>query len=527
MATNSRKKVVLSTLFGSCFAVSSMMTNAGCSSTIKNETSQTQAMTQAQQSEPSPVYRAIASSMDPEILESAFQKIINAKDPQAEMSNTVNRVLRIYYRAESYLKEYDLKLDQVLANPSQYPDNAMQTDDSYAKLVSAWILSEQTRASVSHAYYRLMEMSESAENQLQVTNSDRTGLSAGALMAKKALQNSVSSGAKGAHQIGLQGLYRDLLATAEAFTDRYFVAGTDPSFKPQKPFLGSLEKNTFSNPKLAQKFMRANDSELSNNVAKALGDAEITKEIEALAPFIKSHLDDLSDSQSRSPQSVGAIFPSSGSSGNINGGTFSPGRWALTYDDGPHGVHTGVILSELVKHNVKATFFWLAQHTDRMPSIVNRAKSLGMELANHSYTHANLPKTTDLDLRREVVSSTLVQATNYGVAPTFFRCPYGACGPASGRIRNLIAAQNMIHVFWNVDSLDWQDRNPVSIYQRVKKQMEIQRRGIILFHDIHPQTVEATRMLMNDWAPEIRAGRMRMLTVGEAVDELNSPGGMR
>jgi peptidoglycan/xylan/chitin deacetylase (PgdA/CDA1 family) len=54
----------------------------------------------------------------------------------------------------------------------------------------------------------------------------------------------------------------------------------------------------------------------------------------------------------------------------------------------------------------------------------------------------------------------------------------------------------MIHTSWNVDTLDWQDRNANSIFERTKKQVDILGRGIILFHDIHPQSVQAVKLLI-------------------------------
>ena len=57
----------------------------------------------------------------------------------------------------------------------------------------------------------------------------------------------------------------------------------------------------------------------------------------------------------------------------------------------------------------------------------------------------------------------------------------------------------MIHVFWNIDTLDWQDKNPKTILALSIKQMNASANnsGIILFHDIHSQSVTASTMLMD------------------------------
>lgn len=49
----------------------------------------------------------------------------------------------------------------------------------------------------------------------------------------------------------------------------------------------------------------------------------------------------------------------------------------------------------------------------------------------------------------------------------------------------------MLSVMWNVDSKDWADPIPRSIANRVIRETEGQRQGIILFHDIQARTVAA------------------------------------
>ncbi|RYZ67721.1 MAG: polysaccharide deacetylase family protein, partial [Proteobacteria bacterium] len=174
----------------------------------------------------------------------------------------------------------------------------------------------------------------------------------------------------------------------------------------------------------------------------------------------------------------------------------------------------------------KATFFELAKNVVAMPSLVKRVKAEGHALANHSYSHAQLTKLGASGLKKEIDDSTVVETKYFGFKPTLFRCPYGACGGNGSTIRKKIAAQGMVHVFWNVDSLDWQDKNAKSVYNRIKKQMSVQKRGIILCHDIHPQTVEATKMLMDDFVKGQKDGSLRLVTIPQAIKELNS-GGMQ
>jgi peptidoglycan/xylan/chitin deacetylase (PgdA/CDA1 family) len=193
----------------------------------------------------------------------------------------------------------------------------------------------------------------------------------------------------------------------------------------------------------------------------------------------------------------------------------------LTYDDGPSAKFTPGALANLASLKKKATFFWLAQNVKQYPDIVKKAIEAGMPVENHSYTHANLPKLGPQGLDKEIVQSTAAEAQIYGQKPKFFRCPYGA-GVSVSRIRQKIAEQGMIHVFWNVDSLDWQDKNPDSILARVKKQMNAQKHGVVLFHDIHPQSIQASKMVL-EWTDTMKGGsnEVRWVTLPEIVAELN------
>ncbi len=58
-------------------------------------------------------------------------------------------------------------------------------------------------------------------------------------------------------------------------------------------------------------------------------------------------------------------------------------------------------------------------------------------------------------------------------------------------ILDKVTAEGMRSVMWNIDSLDWADPVPESIAMRVLHQINEQHKGIILFHDIHKQSVLA------------------------------------
>jgi peptidoglycan/xylan/chitin deacetylase (PgdA/CDA1 family) len=396
------------------------------------------------------------------------------------------------------LNDYDAKLDDY-AKQTNVAEGALQTDDVYARLISAWSLREETIGKVKYFYMRANEIAHAdvGNSKAERDRQDR------ALLMNRAIRNTVVSSANSTNRLAKQALLKELLEVQMNGTFRHQI-------------LDSAQETS--------SFYERNKNQLARETENSRKDDEITREIEARAPEVKAILAE--QYEKRTPQSVGAYAPGLGRSGMLNGFEFKTGRWALTFDDGPHGSYTPQALANLKAADMKATFFWIAQNVMRYPSIVQQAGEAGHTLANHSFTHANLPKLGPAGLRHEIIESTTVDI-QHGYRPRFFRCPYGACGSQTSDVRQKIASLGLVSVTWNVDSLDWQDKNPQSVYARVKKQMAVQKRGIILFHDIHPQSIAASKMIMADFAAGQKKGIYRTVTIDQAFDELNTAEGMK
>ena len=64
---------------------------------------------------------------------------------------------------------------------------------------------------------------------------------------------------------------------------------------------------------------------------------------------------------------------------------------ALTFDDGPNMVHTGMLIDLLAKLGVPSSFFLVGENITRQTAgLLKRAHDLGIELANHSFTHRDM-----------------------------------------------------------------------------------------------------------------------------------------
>lgn len=188
---------------------------------------------------------------------------------------------------------------------------------------------------------------------------------------------------------------------------------------------------------------------------------------------------------------------------------------ALTFDDGPHPVHTPALLDALKELDVRATFFVVGVDVDAHPELVRRIVAEGHELGNHTYTHRYLPATRTKNVLRELSATDAAIRRATGSVPALARPPYGGRSPRTIRAFAL-AAKRL--VLWDVNSLDWRGEAPPEIAQRVIART---RPGsIILMHEARAGG-EATIAAVRQIVPELRArglavGSYSMLAMGSS-----------
>ncbi len=156
---------------------------------------------------------------------------------------------------------------------------------------------------------------------------------------------------------------------------------------------------------------------------------------------------------------------------------------ALTFDDGPNAATTPQALDILAKYHVKGTFFMLGKNVAGNEQLVKRVHDEGHEIGNHSWSHPQLPTLALEQAKKQIEDTQAALRAVIGESPKMMRPPYGASNDA---IRNAV---DMSFIMWNVDSLDWKNRNTGSIMEQVKKQTC--PGSIILMHDIHQTTINA------------------------------------
>ena len=183
----------------------------------------------------------------------------------------------------------------------------------------------------------------------------------------------------------------------------------------------------------------------------------------------------------------------------IFGTEMPPKTVALTFDDGPHPRYTDQVLAILKKYGLQAVFFEVGKNLGTVnadneirlgptSAASYRVLESGSAIGNHSYSHPVLPKLDEAACSKEIESTSALLAYIAKSAPVLFRPPYGAI---NNEILEKVQSDKMKTVIWNVDSEDWADPVPNSVARRVITEVEEQRRGIILFHDIHKVGLEA------------------------------------
>ncbi len=125
---------------------------------------------------------------------------------------------------------------------------------------------------------------------------------------------------------------------------------------------------------------------------------------------------------------------------------------ALTFDDGPHPVHTRRVLDALDATGVKGTFFVIGKKAEEHPELVREILARGHEVGLHSYAHDRLMSLRGgsrvrADLERGI--EVLERIT--GSRPRIFRPPVGHTNPIIARV---ISELDLQVVGWSVGARD-------------------------------------------------------------------------
>jgi peptidoglycan/xylan/chitin deacetylase (PgdA/CDA1 family) len=178
-----------------------------------------------------------------------------------------------------------------------------------------------------------------------------------------------------------------------------------------------------------------------------------------------------------------------------NGWELPDREFVLTFDDGPTAAagNTDKTLQALQTEKLTGFFFVLGENLGRRRQATSdeavRALYRGQCLASHGQIHKSHQKMPDwrasVDGTRDAIRSVL----GAPAAPVFFRPPYGQ---RSAELAAYAPGSGSPVMLWNLDSQDWNAHMAAdAIPDRMITLMALWRRGILLFHDVHPKVFRA------------------------------------
>lgn len=200
---------------------------------------------------------------------------------------------------------------------------------------------------------------------------------------------------------------------------------------------------------------------------------------------------------------------------------------SLSFDDGPEPTATPAILALLDKYDIPASFFLIGAKVQRHPELAARLHAHPRALVgNHSWSHPNFHDIPAIQQASELERSDATLAPLE--APKLFRYPYGN---ASCESNAALQQRGYRIVGWHVDSCDWAFDRTGSIdaheakicgvdkahrehfVDHVVAAVKARRGGIVLMHEIHPNTLAQLETLIQ-----------RLLAEGFRFAPLTEPG---
>lgn len=164
---------------------------------------------------------------------------------------------------------------------------------------------------------------------------------------------------------------------------------------------------------------------------------------------------------------------------------------AITFDDGP-SKYTEILVDELKKRNISATFFVLGSEVEKFPDTLKFENDAGNEIGIHSYKHQLFTKLSESEILEQVSKTKDLIYKLTGENPKLIRVPYGSINK---NIKEAIVSSDLTSVLWNVDSLDWKFRNTENTYNYIMKKFK--GNDIILMHDTFKTSIQTATLVID------------------------------
>ena len=186
----------------------------------------------------------------------------------------------------------------------------------------------------------------------------------------------------------------------------------------------------------------------------------------------------------------------------------------LTFDDGPAPVSAlESILQTLKEKRIIAEFYVLGGEVKQYPEAARTIVRQSHHIQNHSWSHPDLAKEPEQDVRRELEQTQNIIKTVTGVTPSKIRPPYGAGGFRGHLDPELVKVARELSltiVTWDIDTEDWKapkGLGPEKV-RNIEDQFTQQRRKTLFNVLMHVQPATARDLpsfisKLEDWGFDI------------------------
>jgi peptidoglycan/xylan/chitin deacetylase (PgdA/CDA1 family) len=191
---------------------------------------------------------------------------------------------------------------------------------------------------------------------------------------------------------------------------------------------------------------------------------------------------------------------------------------ALTFDDGPYPFYTDLLLHELERSHVVATFFLVGRSSQEFPELVNHIVADGDEVGDHTFNHYKLTKLSGPQIAAQISEDASLLEPFVGAPLKLFRPPHGSF---DHRVVALAHAMGYDTIFWSDSPEDTKDISPALVVKRTLDQAS--PGGIILMHNGQYRTIEALPIIIDRLRSEgyTFVTVTRLLEDGRRYDGLN------
>ncbi len=174
----------------------------------------------------------------------------------------------------------------------------------------------------------------------------------------------------------------------------------------------------------------------------------------------------------------------------------------LTFDAGYENGNVAKIADTLKKHNAIGAFFVLDNFIRKNPELTKRLAEEGNLVCNHTATHRDMTKVSDIEEFKKELSALEAVYTEYtGLSmPKFYRPPEGKFSE-----ENLAFAKELGYktVFWSLAYADWDNNAQPDPEEAKKKLLDNTHNGMVLL--LHPTSATNAAILddlLSAWEAE-------------------------